>query len=280
MPVLPDQTLDALRSLAAAATAQAYVPYSGRAEAAVLLLSDGAWVPGVRVESASFSLVIPPLVSAFATLAAAGRHDVVAAALSRPFSDAERAYVAASPFGSFAPAAADVYALEDDVREGHAREGAGAWPAPRDRLSPFLDEAVPQIAEAGIALARQVAERAVVPASRFPVGCVLETEGGLLVPGVNVEHPDWSRILCAERGALGTAVTYGMTDVRSLFLSCLHDPQGTPCGACRQLLVELTPEAVLWMDRGSAPPERVDVAGLLPGSFTGNALARTLASRA
>ena len=130
-----------------------------------------------------------------------------------------------------------------------------------------------------MALARRTAERAVVPESGFSVGCVLETSGGL-VPGVNVEHADWSRTLCAERGALGTAVSYGLGGFGRLFLSCVQDPKGTPCGACRQLLVELAPEAALWMDRGGAPPEAASPARLMPGSFTGDALGRALVSRA
>ena len=278
MAAPPPETLDALRSLAAAQAARAHVPYSGREEAAVLLLSDRAWVPGARVESASFSLVIPPLVNAFTTAAAAGRTDVRVVALSRTSSSAERAYVAESPFGPFAQAAPDVWVREDEA----------AWPDPASRagqavgarLDPFLETEIPRTSEEGIALARRVAERAVVPQSGFPVGCVLETSGGRLIPGVNVEHADWSRTLCAERGALGTAVSYGLAGFGRLFLSCLRDPKGTPCGACRQLLVELAPEAALWMDRGPASPEAASPARLMPGSFTGDALPRALVSRA
>ena len=270
MPAPAAETLQALRSLAAEAAAQAYVPYSGRSAAAALLLSDGAWVPSARVESASFSLVIPALTGAFATAAAAGRRDVRAVALSRAATAADQAYLAAAPFGSFVEAAPDVWVAEDE----------GFLPMPDVRLGPFLDAPVPRTSEEGIDLARQVAERAVVPQSKFPVGCVLETADGRLVPGVNVEHADWSRILCAERGALATSVAYGLAGFRRLFLSCLHDPKGTPCGACRQLLVELSPEATLWMDRGTAAPEGASPDLLMPGSFSGDALAQALVSRA
>jgi homotetrameric cytidine deaminase len=124
----------------------------------------------------------------------------------------------------------------------------------------------------GIERARDVAARAYVPASEFPVGAILETTDGRLVPGVNVEHPDWSRILCAERNAVGTAYAYGKRSARRLFLTCANDPEGTPCGACRQVLAELTPEAALWMDRHDDAPERAQLSDLLPGSFRGQAL--------
>ncbi len=260
-----DAVLEGLRAKARAATERAHAPYSGAEEAAALLLADGRWVPGVRVESASFSLTISPLLNALTTAVAAGYdpRDAAAAALSRPLRPSERAFLAELPGAPFAPAGDDAC----------ARAGAGTRPTLGERLDPFLDAPLPEEAEAGIALAREVAERAYVPASGFRVGCVLVTGSGRLLPGVNVEHADWSQILCAERSALGTALSYGLgRGLRALYLSCPSDPAGSPCGACRQLLVELAPEAVLWMDRGAAPPQAARPADLLPGSFEGRAL--------
>ncbi len=258
-----DETLETLRAHARSAAARAHAPYSGRRQAAVLLLSDGAYVPGVRVESASFSLLIPALVNAFSTAVAAGRPDVVAVVYNHAFLPEDVAFLRATPQGTFVQHAADVFV-----------ETASKLPAVRGRLVPFLDAPAPGSAEDGIALARDVAGRAHVPESQFPVGCVLVVEGGRLVPGVNVEHADWSRILCAERNALGTALTWGLRHPAALYLTCLKDPTGTPCGACRQLLAELAPEATLWMDRGDAPAEAATPERLLPGAFSGQALVK------
>jgi len=104
------------------------------------------------------------------------------------------------------------------------------------------------------------------------VGALFETDTGHRVPGVNVEHPDWARILCAERNALGTVQSYALGAVVRGFLSCVDDPGGTPCGACRQWLAELAPASNLWMDRHDAPPARTSVSDLLPGSFRGRTL--------
>ena len=259
-----DEMFDMLRSKARAAVARAHVPYSGQGAAAVLLLADGTWAPGVRVESASFSLVIPALVNAFTTVVAAGRQDVVAVALSRPFRAEDVAYVQSVSPGTFGQAAVDAF----------VRAGTEALPALANRLDPFLDAPAPETTEAGIALARTVARRAHVPESAFPVGCVLVTQDGRLVPGVNVEHSDWSRILCAERNALGTALSWGLAPAQAVYLTCLKDPTGSPCGACRQLLAELAPEATVWMDRGPASPEAASPGRLLPGAFNGQALTR------
>jgi homotetrameric cytidine deaminase len=241
------------------------VPFSGTPTAAVLLLSDGTWVPGVRVESASYSLTLPALLNAYTTAVAAGRAtDAVAFVRSPPVRREERLYVEELPHGPFEARAADAWL------QGAGTED-GALPPPTDPLDPFVDDTLGDDQD-GIVHARRLAERAHVPSSDFPVGALLETSDGRLVPGVNVEHPDWARILCAERNALGTARSYDATPGDRLFLTCPEDPNGTPCGACRQLLAERAPEVDLCMDRHHDAPEHAGVWDLLPGSFRGHAL--------
>ena len=89
---------------------------------------------------------------------------------------------------------------------------------------------------------------------------------------MNVEHPDWSMTLCAERNLVGSLVTFGVSDVNTLYLSALKDPAASPCGACRQLLSEYLHDAAIFTDRGKGSPARDSVNALLPGSFTGEAL--------
>lgn len=258
-------SLDALRTRAREVAERSHVPFSKTPSAAVLLLSDGTWVPGVRVESASYSLTLPALMNAYTTVVAAGRSDdVVAFVLSRPFRREETLYVKELPHGPFEARAADAWI------QGAGAEN-GTLPAPTGGLTPFVDDTLDGD-DAGLAHARRVAKRAHVPSSDYPVGALLELSDGRLVPGVNVEHPDWARILCAERNALGTAQSYDAAPARRLFLTCSADPSGTPCGACRQLLAELAPEADLWMDRHEDAPEHTTVDSLLPGSFRGQAL--------
>jgi len=292
--------LSNLHERACAASERAHVPFSGRPAAAALLLDDGVWAPGVRVESAAFSLTIPPALNAYTTAVASGHRRVAAAAFSRPMSRVERAFIEELPGGPFrAPSNQDA---PPDNRVCVAENVEP--PALRRRLRPFLKEESFESPREGVARARSVAERALVPASQFPVGCVLRARAGRLVSGVNVEpHADaaapaeWSHVLCAERNALGTACSYGLlgagaadeegaaADANSaadddsaspaLFLSCREDANGSPCGACRQLLVELLPGGVLWMDRApETPPERARPSDLLPGSFRGTALSQ------
>lgn len=256
-------TVGQLRRIAREVAPRSHVPFSDRQGAAVALLGDGRWVPGVRVESASFSLVIPPALNALTTAAALGTPDVVAIVASRPFGAEDVVYLGGVIDADWVRVSDDAFVRRD-----------AELPRPAEEASPFLPDPVPATPEEGIALARRIAARAVVPESQFPVGCVLVTEEGRLIPGVNVEHSDWSRILCAERNALGTALSYGVLDYRAMYLTCVQDVAGSPCGACRQLLSEWAFDVPLWIDRGDAPPELATPASLLPGGFTGNGLVR------
>jgi len=250
-----------LRALAEEAAQYSYVPYSGRSQGVILLLSDGSYVRGCRVENASFQLSIGALDNAWSTAFAIGRRDICAVAASEPWSLADRAFLTAMP--------AFAWTLPSD----HVATLTGEIPEPTKAMQPLLDSGIQEVGH-GASLARNVASRAWVPESDFPVGSVVQTVSGLCIPGVNVEHPDWHRVLCAERNALSTLVAYGFDSAKDIFVSCLKEPGGTPCGACRQVVMELAPDATVWLDRVSQPPMDMQASVLLPGSFSGRGLHR------
>lgn len=261
-------TLSALRQRAHVLKERARVPFSKTPSAALALLEDGRWIPGVRIDSAAFSLSLTALMNAVTAAVALGQADaVVALVLSEPARPADRQYTGDLPTGPFRNVADDALVRADWI-DAHR-----PLPTPSDAFPPFVSPEGPSPNDR-VLQARRIAERAHVPASNFPVGALLETSDGRLIPGVNVEHEDWARILCAERNAIGTAFSYGRTDFRALYLSCPLDPRGTPCGACRQWLVELAPSITLWMDRDDAPPTSDTPSALLPGSFSGQAIPR------
>lgn len=257
MPMFDQSILNRLIALAETVSERSYAPYSGAGRGCVLLLSDGTWVPGVRVENASFPLLIPAAMNAVSTAIAAGRRDLVAAVSDRPFGGADQDYLSAF--------------LPDAEFSERTASSSRRLLEPRSRLEPELDVRAGDDDELQ-RLARQAASNAYVPESNFPVGCILETTGGGLIPGCNVEHADWNLILCAERNAIGTAVTYGLTPWRRLHVSCVKDPTGSPCGACRQVLVEHAPNMPLVMDRGDDAPDIRTAADLLPAYFGGTVL--------
>ncbi|MBT8399556.1 MAG: cytidine deaminase [Rhodothermia bacterium] len=279
---MPESPVSSLSALLTPFRHRSRSPYSKKPDAAAVLLTDGTWVPGVRVETASFSLAIGAPLNAVTTAVAAGRTDIAAVILLSPASESQTAYLEELPFTSLR--------LRDHLTFVSA--DVTDLPKATNLLNPFLDisgstevtnltdkshsanTAAPETQHTpGIHLARRALGHAFAPLSRFPVGCILELNDGRLLPGVNVEHPDWNHILCAERNALGTAVTYGCDHlITSLYLSCKRDPDGTPCGACRQVITELAPGSEIVMDRGNRTPDTSSPDALLPGSFTGNAI--------
>ncbi len=72
------------------------------------------------------------------------------------------------------------------------------------------------------------------------------TETGRIFTGANVESASYGLTCCAERVALFKALTEGAK--KFMALAVVADvPKGPmPCGACRQLLAEYAPDAVIW----------------------------------
>ncbi|MDR0502117.1 MAG: cytidine deaminase [Treponema sp.] len=116
------------------------------------------------------------------------------------------------------------------------------------------------------AQARQAAEMAYAPYSKFRVGAALLCEDGSIVTGVNVENRSFGLSICAERNAAATAVTMGKQKFEALAISTPDSkkPVG-PCGACRQVLSEfMQPDAPVRF--AGSGPDQVDstIGDLLP----------------
>jgi len=101
-------------------------------------------------------------------------------------------------------------------------------------------------------LAAEAATHAYAPYSRFRVGAAVQGERGIYT-GANVENASYGLSLCAERSALAAAIAAGERRFAAVAVACIDAPadagtaERTPCGACRQWLVELAPDAELAM---------------------------------
>jgi cytidine deaminase len=104
--------------------------------------------------------------------------------------------------------------------------------------------------DALIEKARAIARAAYAPYSKFRVGAAVLGEKGIYV-GTNVENASYGLCLCAERSALSAAVAARDLSVRAIAVACIDaDPSSPlnhfmPCGACRQWISELAPDAVI-----------------------------------
>ncbi len=97
-----------------------------------------------------------------------------------------------------------------------------------------------------IAAAIRATDHACAPYSGLRVGAALATSSGKVITGANVESVSYGLTCCAERIALFKALTDGERDFEAMALVSPASPAFTPCGACRQLLVEYAANAVLW----------------------------------
>ncbi len=136
-----------------------------------------------------------------------------------------------------------------------------------------------------LARAKAAALRAYAPYSRFRVGAavVIETgDGPRVVTGANVENASYGLTLCAERAALAAAfqldapndagaAQFPRPRVTHVAVACIDATpdapvsQRTPCGACRQWLAELAPDAVYYVD---GIPDALRLPDLLPYAFS------------
>ncbi len=77
------------------------------------------------------------------------------------------------------------------------------------------------------------------PYSGFRVGAALLTKSGKVYTGCNVEISSFALTLCAERTALFKAISEGERHFRAIAVATDEDGFTSPCGACRQVIMDL-----------------------------------------
>src|SRR5262245_23752817 len=122
----------------------------------------------------------------------------------------------------------------------------------------------------------EIRKHAHAPYSKFQVGAALLTASGKVFAGCNVENASYGLTICAERAAVFAAVAAGegkAGEANDWVAMAVATPGGhSPCGACRQVIVEFAPGLPILLVDSERPdsPEGVretDMATLLPGRF-------------
>lgn len=102
-----------------------------------------------------------------------------------------------------------------------------------------------------VAAAEKAVQASYSPYSGFAVGAALMTPRGRIITGSNVENAAYGSTICAERAALVRANAMGIRVFKSIAVvarrlkgkGTVRQGVASPCGACRQMLYEVSRNA-------------------------------------
>jgi cytidine deaminase len=116
--------------------------------------------------------------------------------------------------------------------------------------------------------ARKAMNNAYAPFSHFKVGAAILTSKGDIFAGCNVENSSYGMTNCAERTAIFSAVAAKGPRLEIVAVA-VTNAQGvacSPCGACRQVIYEFGPEAVVFYQGADGDTSSL-ITELLPEGF-------------
>jgi cytidine deaminase len=116
--------------------------------------------------------------------------------------------------------------------------------------------------------ARKVMKKAYAPFSDFRVGAAILTSKGQVFVGCNVENSSYGMTNCAERTAIFSAIARDgpELEIQAVAVANDHGVPCPPCGACRQVIYEFGPRAVIFYQGDKGPKESL-ITDLLPEGF-------------
>jgi len=106
------------------------------------------------------------------------------------------------------------------------------------------------------------------PYSHFRVGSALLTTKGKIFSGCNVENASYGMTNCAERTAIFSAVAAlgPKIEIAAIAVTNDHRVPCSPCGACRQVIYEFGPDAMVFF-QGAEGEKQAHITELLPEGF-------------
>jgi cytidine deaminase len=127
--------------------------------------------------------------------------------------------------------------------------------------------------------AKKAKKRAYAPFSEFHVGAALLGRNGKIYTGCNIENSSYGLTICAERTAIFRAYAEGVTNFRAIAVASDDDKFTPPCGACRQVLLDLAGNIDFVMIDSKNKLKIVKLKSLLPMAFTASNLIQIRRSR-
>lgn len=125
-----------------------------------------------------------------------------------------------------------------------------------------LDENMKRLVNAAIGAKKN----SYAPISGFNVGAAILTNTGEIFSGVNVEITSFSPTICAERNAIFSMFTTGERNYSAIAV-CGSSPDTFPCGVCRQVIYETSPECEVLIVNSLSDIESYRIRDLLPHGF-------------
>jgi homotetrameric cytidine deaminase len=222
-----------------------YVPYSEKASAAVVRSKSGQWFPGICVENLCYPLSISATQNALFYCLSEGHQP------AELFTDEINA--------SMMPSWEKEFGFKANPLEGNDLQNITFE-------NPVLDADINKMEQL-----KQLLDMAVVGESDFPVSAIVETEQGYFT-GVNIECSSWDMGLCAERVAIAKALTFGSDQLISLEIHTRKGEFSSPCGACRQVIIEHLPKKQIHLHHADDSESIHFSEDLLPHSFSSTSL--------
>ena len=118
-----------------------------------------------------------------------------------------------------------------------------------------------------ISFATDVMANSYSPYSRFKVGAAVECIDGTVFTGCNIENAALGATMCAEAAAIATAVSAGKRDFKRIAIISEGSAYCFPCGSCRQLLNEFSPDIEVLCARSDGRYVSYSLTSLLPMAF-------------
>ena len=115
--------------------------------------------------------------------------------------------------------------------------------------------------------ARRAREAAYAPYSNFKVGAAVLTAAGEIFSGCNIENASLGATICAEQVAIFTAIAAGCRNLTALAVIADTSEPVPPCGLCRQVLAEFSPNCRVLMANTAGRWRLASLQELLPLAF-------------
>ena len=119
-----------------------------------------------------------------------------------------------------------------------------------------------------IEMAAEAMANSYSPYSEFAVGAAVECTDGSVFKGCNVENSAYRVAICAEATAIASAVTAGRRSFKRVAIISKGNAYCYPCGACRQMLNEFSPDMEVLCARADGRYVSYPLSTLLPMAFS------------